>query len=63
MEAEITISIWLFLILVAIAIFWALERILIPGTRWFLRRKIKRAIEVLEYYANSLEHWGLSHEN
>ena len=27
------------------AIFWVLERILIPGTRWFLRRKINRAID------------------
>ena len=45
MGGSITLSIWFFLILVAIAIFWVLERVLIPGTRWFLRRKINRAID------------------
>jgi glycerol-3-phosphate O-acyltransferase len=45
LNTEITISVWLFLILAAISIFWVLERVLIPGTRWFLRRKINRAID------------------
>ena len=45
MSSDITISIWLFLALIAIAVFWVLERVLIPGTRWFLRRKINRAID------------------
>ena len=35
----------MFLILAAISVFWVLERVLIPGTRWFLRRKINRAID------------------
>ena len=45
MSGSVTISIWVFLILVLISIFWVLERVLIPGTRWFLRRKINRAID------------------
>ena len=45
MSGSVTISIWVFLVLAAISIFWVLERVLIPGTRWFLRRKINRAID------------------
>ena len=45
MSGSVTISIWVLLILVVISIFWVLERVLIPGTRWFLRRKINRAID------------------
>ena len=45
MSDHITISIWLFLLLLAVA-FWAvLERVLIPSTRWFLRRRINRVID------------------
>ena len=42
---QITIPIWLFLLLVVIAILTVLQRILIPSTRWFLRRRINRVIE------------------
>jgi glycerol-3-phosphate O-acyltransferase len=45
MTDQITISIWLFLLLVVIAILTVLQRILIPSTRWFLRRRINRVIE------------------
>lgn len=40
----ITISIWLFLLLVVIAAVAVLDRILIPSSRWFLRRRINRVI-------------------
>jgi len=45
MNGQVTIPVWLFLILAAATISWLLERVLIPGTRWFLRRKITRAID------------------
>lgn len=40
MAGEITISLWVFIILIAFAIIAALEKILIPSSRWFLRRRI-----------------------
>ena len=45
MDGQITISIWLFLILLALAVWAALDRVLIPSTRWFLRRRINRVID------------------
>ena len=45
MTGEITISIWLFLVLVIVAVVAVLDRVLIPSTRWFLRRRINRVIE------------------
>ena len=45
MSGQITISIWLFLILLAVAIWAVLDRVLIPSTRWFLRRRINRVID------------------
>jgi len=41
----ITIPIWLFLILFAVALWAVLDRVLIPSTRWFLRRRINRVID------------------
>ncbi len=45
MSAQVTISIWVFFLLVVIAVLAVLDRILIPSTRWFLRRRINRVIE------------------
>ena len=45
MGGTITISIWLFFLLAAVAVLAVLDRILIPSTRWFLRRRINRVIE------------------
>lgn len=45
MAGQITISTWLFLLLVIIAAIAVLDRILIPSSRWFLRRRINRVIE------------------
>ena len=45
MSSQITISTWLFLILLAVAIWAMLDRVLIPSTRWFLRRRINRVID------------------
>lgn len=40
MTGEITISLWVFIILIAFAVIAALDKILIPSSRWFLRRRI-----------------------
>ena len=45
MSADITLSLWLFFLLVLIAAIAILDRILIPSTRWFLRRRINRVID------------------
>ena len=45
MTGQITISIWLFFILLAIGLWAILDRVLIPSTRWFLRRRINRVID------------------
>ena len=45
MADQITISFWVFLLLIAIALVAILDRVLIPSTRWFLRRRINRVID------------------
>ena len=45
MTGQITISIWIFLFLIAITIWAILDRVLIPSTRWFLRRRVNRVID------------------
>jgi glycerol-3-phosphate O-acyltransferase len=45
LTGEITISLWLFIVLIAVAVIAVLDRVLIPSSRWFLRRRINRVIE------------------
>ncbi len=45
MTGQITLSLWLFLLLVVVATIAVLDRVLIPSTRWFLRRRINRVLE------------------
>ncbi len=45
MSGQITISLWLFIVLVVIAAVAVLDRVLIPSSRWFLRRRVNRVIE------------------
>jgi len=45
MDHQITLSIWLFIILIGMALWAVLDRVLIPSTRWFLRRRINRVID------------------
>ncbi len=45
MTGQISISIWLFIFLLAVAVWAILDRVLIPSTRWFLRRRINRVID------------------
>jgi glycerol-3-phosphate O-acyltransferase len=45
MTGHVTISLWLLLLLIGFSIWAVLDRILIPSTRWFLRRRINRVID------------------
>lgn len=45
MEASITLPIWLFSLLLITALLLFLDRILLPGFRWYLRRRVNRVIE------------------
>jgi glycerol-3-phosphate O-acyltransferase len=45
LTGDITISIWLFVVLIAVAVIAVLDRVLIPSSRWFVRRRINRVIE------------------
>lgn len=44
MSGSITISIWLFVVLLLLAVLAVLDRFLIPSTRWFLRRRVNRVM-------------------
>ncbi len=43
----VTIPLWLFLLLLALAIWAALDRMLVPGVRWYLRQRANRVIDEL----------------
>jgi glycerol-3-phosphate O-acyltransferase len=45
MSGQVTISIWLFVFLLAVCAWAILERVLIPSSRWFIRRRINRVID------------------
>jgi glycerol-3-phosphate O-acyltransferase len=45
LTGDITISVWLFVVLIAVAVVAVLDRVLIPSSRWFLRRRINRVLE------------------
>ena len=45
MESTITLPVWLFLLLLATAVLLILDRVLLPGFRWYLRRRLNRVIE------------------
>src|SRR5438445_11411465 len=45
MEAPVTVPLWLFLPILAFALWSLLDRLLIPSGRWFLRRRLNRLID------------------
>ncbi len=45
MESSITLPFWIFTLLVLTAVLLTLDRILLPGFRWYLRRRVNRVIE------------------
>ncbi len=47
MTSEVTLPLWLALIVSALAIWAAFDRILVPSVRWFMRRRFNRTIEEL----------------
>jgi glycerol-3-phosphate O-acyltransferase len=49
MNAQITISIWVFLLMLLVTVWAILDRIFIPSVRWFLRRRINRVIDEISH--------------
>ena len=47
MDALITVPLWLFILLCALAVLAALDRLLMPSVRWYLRRRVKRVVDEL----------------
>src|SRR4051794_5277647 len=45
MGAPVSVPLWLFLAIVAFALWSLLDRLLIPSARWFLRRRLNRLID------------------
>ena len=45
MSSPITLPLWLFLLLVALALWAMLDRLFVPGARWFLRQRANRLID------------------
>ena len=44
MTSTISLPVWLFVIIVALAVLAAVDDVVIPGLRWYLRRRVNRAI-------------------
>ena len=47
MTSQVTLPLWLVLIVGALALWAVLDRLLVPGVGWFVRRRFNRAIEDL----------------
>ena len=47
MGSQVTLPLWVVLLMAILAISAALDRILIPSVRWALRRRTNRAIDEL----------------
>ncbi len=45
MDTTVTLPSWVFLLLLLTALLLVLDRILLPGFRWYLRRRVNRVIE------------------
>ena len=44
MTSTISLPVWLFAVIVALAVFAAVDEVFLPGLRWYLRRRVNRAI-------------------
>jgi len=49
MSDQITISIWVFLLMLLVTVWAILDRVFIPSVRWFLRRRINRVIDEISH--------------
>src|SRR4051812_50117100 len=47
MTRLISLPLWLVIVLLLLAAWAALDRLLVPGVRWYLRRRVNRAIDEL----------------
>ncbi|MDE0111947.1 MAG: glycerol-3-phosphate acyltransferase, partial [Albidovulum sp.] len=45
MTGSITLPFWVFAVVSALAFWVVLDRILMPGARWFMHRRLNRMIE------------------
>ena len=45
MESLVSLPYWVFLVLLLFSAIMVLDRILMPGMRWYLRRRVNRVIE------------------
>ena len=45
MSSSVTLPLWLLVLVLLLALWAALERLLIPSVRWFLRRRVNRVLE------------------
>lgn len=45
MEHSITLPYWIFILLLLLALILILDRVLLPGMRWYLHRRVNRVIE------------------
>ncbi len=45
MDSTVTLPVWLLVLLVLLSVALLLDRVLIPSVRWYLRRRINRAID------------------
>ena len=52
MTGTVTLPTWLFVVLLVLALWAVLERLLLPGVRWYLRRKVNRAIREINTRLN-----------
>ena len=52
MTGQVTLPAWLFGIILLFALWAALDRLLLPGVRWFLRRKMNRVIREINTRLN-----------
>ena len=52
MDAPVVLPLWLFLPMAAFAVWMVAERMLAPGVRWLLRRRINRVIDEVNTHLN-----------
>jgi glycerol-3-phosphate O-acyltransferase len=52
MTGTVTLPTWIFVVLLVLALWALLERLLVPGVRWYLRRKVNRVIRQINTRLN-----------
>lgn len=52
MGATVAVPVWLLVILVALAGWWLLDRLLVPSVRWLIRRRVDRVLDEINQRLN-----------